>query len=124
MMWTDTFYEAELPQVDRTARMMLKALKAAFCGASASNFCFPKFHHVTHVAEQIKWHGALWSSDSARFEFFHKAAAKIPYQNSSKRTDSFVIEMLSYQRYLCKLNHALALLRAEQPAKPANAATI
>ena len=69
-----------------------------------------------------------------RFEFFHKAAAKIPYhvggtnhklvlvrlcictraQNSSKRTDSFVIEMLSYQRYLCKLNHALALLRAEQ----------
>ena len=48
MMWTDTFYEAELPQVDRTARMMLKALKAAFCGASASNFCFPKFHHVRY----------------------------------------------------------------------------
>lgn len=83
MLWEDTYYLTDLPMIEKSIRRMLALLKIAFAGHCDSgqcifsamcqliymhmpDFCFPKFHNIIHSALQIRLHGALWSSDSAR----------------------------------------------------------
>jgi len=63
--------------------------------------------------------GPLWIYDGNRWETFHKQAAKIPYQHTSKRNNRFHDEMVSHTEYLVRLSEAEQHLRPRKRCKQA-----
>ena len=115
----DSFVETELDPLDTAIRRFLSLCKTTFAGCSKSRFNFPKFHMPTHTCRWIEMFGPLWIYDGNRWETFHKQAAKIPYQHTSKRNKRFHDEMVSHTEYLVRLSEAEQHLRPTKRRKHA-----
>jgi hypothetical protein len=109
-VWDLPYQHSRLSYAFHVYCRFLRACKAAFAGMSRSDFKFAKFHNTLHCGWAIRRFGAMWVFCSGRFEHFHKIL-KLQYASTSKRTKSFMREMIMNLR----LTRVLAMVRVHRP---------
>ena len=106
------YTEIEVQTLELNCRRFLAKAKATFASFSKSDFKFKKFHHAAcHMGWCVRRFGALWVTCSGRWEHYHQTM-KILYRASSKRTRSYMREMILMFRKTSRLALARMSLNA------------
>jgi hypothetical protein len=110
------------------ANFMLQKLfcyKQRLYGSSKKNTVALKPHMVLHFPSNILYFGCIKNFDSAVVEFMHKDNAKIPYKQSSKRSETILEEMTARIDQVQLTNLLVErTIKVQFPAKLTHASTI
>lgn len=106
------YTEIEVQALELNCRRYLAKVKATFASFSKSDFKFKKFHHAAcHMGWCVRRFGALWVTCSGRWEHYHQTM-KVLYRASSKRSRSYMREMILMFRKTSRLALARMSLNA------------